>query len=98
MGGKLIIRLWREQQHLHICIEDNGVGREEAKRLKSKSATRHKSHGMKITAERVEIVNRIYNVNATVQIEDVTGQNGNVGGTRVSLTLADKKYDSHHSG
>ena len=97
-GGKLIIRLWREQHYLHICIEDNGVGREEAKRQKSKTATRHKSHGMKITAERIEIVNRIYDVNATVRIEDVAGHNGHVGGTRVSLTLADKKYDSHYSG
>lgn len=98
LGGKLSIRLWREADQLHINIEDNGVGREEAKRLKSKSATKHKSHGMKITAERIEIVNRIYNVNAKVQIEDLAGQNGSVVGTRVSLTLKDKMYDSNHRG
>jgi sensor histidine kinase YesM len=97
-GGKLCIRLWREGDRLHISIEDNGVGREEANRQKSKSATKHKSHGMKITEERIEIVNRIYNVNAKVQIEDLAGHNGSVGGTKVSLTLQDKMYDSHHSG
>ncbi|HLF62859.1 MAG TPA: histidine kinase [Saprospiraceae bacterium] len=97
-GGKLCIRLWRAEGQLHISIEDNGVGREEARRLKSKSATKQKSHGMKITAERIEIVNRVYNVNASVEIKDLPGENGSVGGTRVSLTLQDKIYDSHHRG
>ena len=96
-GGKLCVSIWRKDDHLNITIEDNGVGREEAKRLKSKSATKHKSHGMKITAERIDIVNRIYNVNATVQIDDLAGHNGTVGGTIVTLTLQDKIYDSHHS-
>jgi sensor histidine kinase YesM len=81
-GGKLSIHIWREGELLSIKIEDNGVGRTEAARLKSKSATKHKSHGLKITAERMEIVNRIYNVNAHVDIEDVKGQNGMAGGTR----------------
>ncbi len=97
-GGKLMIKLWHEQDRLHISIEDNGVGREEAARQKSKSATKHKSHGMKITAERIEIVNRIYNVNATVKIDDLPGQNGTIGGTKVSLTLKDRMYDSYHRG
>jgi ligand-binding sensor domain-containing protein len=97
-GGKLMIRLWREQAKLHVSIEDNGVGREEAKRLNSKSATKHKSHGMKITAERIEIVNRVYHVNATVAIDDLPASDGTVGGTKVSLTLHDKMYDSHNRG
>ena len=97
-GGKLSIRIWREGEVLHINVEDNGVGRTEAARLKSKSATKHKSHGLKITAERMDIVNRIYNVNAHVDIVDLQGQNGSSGGTRVSLTLQDKLYDSHHRG
>jgi LytS/YehU family sensor histidine kinase len=97
-GGKLCVRLWREMDELHVIIEDNGVGREEAKRLKSKSATKHKSHGMKITAERIDIVNRIYNVNAKVQIDDLEGQNGQIKGTKVLLSLQDKMYDSHNRG
>ena len=97
-GGKLIIRIWREKEVLHINVEDNGVGRTEAARLKSKSATKHKSHGLKITAERMEIVNRIYNVNAHVEITDVKGPKGSPGGTLVSLTLQDKLYESVHRG
>lgn len=97
-GGKLWIRLWRDQGELHISIEDNGVGRAEAQRLKSKTATKHKSHGMKITAERIEIVNRIYHVNAKVSIDDLPGKNGIAGGTKVSLTMQPRIYDSHNRG
>lgn len=98
LGGMLQIAIRRKGEELLIVVEDNGVGRAEAARLNSKSATKHKSHGMKITAERIEIVNRIYHINAQVAVEDVAGHNGYVGGTRVSLTLKDKSYEGNHRG
>ena len=97
-GGKLVIRIWRENEVLHINVEDNGVGRREAALRKSKSATKQKSHGLKITAERIDIVNRIYNVDAKIKIDDLTGYNGTATGTKVSLTLKDKLHDSYHRG
>jgi ligand-binding sensor domain-containing protein len=97
-GGKLAIRVWKQSEQLHIEIEDNGVGREEAKRMKSKTATKQKSHGMKITAERMEIVNKIYNVNAGAAITDLKDEKGNDAGTKVLITLQYKMYDSHYSG
>lgn len=96
-GGRIDIKLWKNNDTLYIEIEDNGVGREEAKRLKSKTATRQKSHGMKITAERMEIVNKVYNVNAGVTITDLENEKGNTG-TRVSITLKYRTHDSHYSG
>ncbi|HEV7781584.1 MAG TPA: two-component regulator propeller domain-containing protein [Chitinophagaceae bacterium] len=95
--GRIDIRLWKNNGTLYIEVEDNGVGRDEAKRLKSKTATRHKSHGMKITAERMDIVNKVYNVEAGVTITDLgTGTNNT--GTRVLITLKYRTYDSHYSG
>ncbi len=96
-GGRLDIKIWKNNDKLYIEIEDNGVGRDEAKRLKSKTATRQKSHGMKITAERMEIVNKVYNVDAGVTITDLGKDGGNTG-TRVLLTLKYKTHDSHYSG
>lgn len=95
-GGKISIRIWREQDMLNIKIEDNGVGRAEASRLKSKSAMKHKSHGLKITAERMDIVNKIYNVDARVKIDDLVNGNGGPAGTKVLLTLKDQNHESHH--
>ena len=97
-GGKLDIRLWKNDDKLYIEIEDNGVGRDEAKRLKSKSATLQKSHGMKITAERMDIVNKVYNVNAGVIITDLKDTDQKQNGTRVLITLKYKTHESDHSG
>jgi ligand-binding sensor domain-containing protein len=96
-GGKLDIRLWKNNETLYIEIEDNGVGRDEAKRLKSKTATKQKSHGMKITAERMDIVNKVYNVDAGVTITDLKNA-GDQKGTRVLITLKYQTHDSHYSG
>jgi sensor histidine kinase YesM len=97
-GGKLDIRLWKNDEKLYIEIEDNGVGRDEAKRLKSKTATLQKSHGMKITAERMDIVNKVYNVNAGVIITDLKDTDQKQNGTRVLITLKYKTHDSYNSG
>lgn len=96
-GGKLDIHLWKNNGILYIEIEDNGVGRDEAMRQKSKTATKQKSHGMKITAERIDIVNKVYNVDAGVAITDVKNETGG-NGTRVLITLKYKTNDSHNSG
>ncbi len=96
-GGKLDIRLWKNDDSLYIEIEDNGVGRDEAKRLKSKTATKQKSHGMKITAERMDIVNKVYNVNAGVTITDLKNEANKETGTRVLITLKYKTHDSNNS-
>lgn len=96
-GGSLEIRLWRNDDKLYIEIEDNGVGREEAKRLKSKTATRQKSHGMQITAERMDIVNKVYNINAGVVITDLEDDDQKPAGTRVLITLKYKTHDSDNS-
>jgi sugar lactone lactonase YvrE len=96
-GGKLDIRLWKNDNRLYIEIEDNGVGRDEAKRLKSKTAIKQKSHGMKITAERMDIVNKVYNVNAGVTITDIKDEMTKQAGTRVLITLKYKTHDSNNS-
>jgi streptogramin lyase len=96
-GGRIDIKLWKNNGSFYIEIEDNGVGRDEAKRLKSKTATKQKSHGMKITAERIEVVNKIYNVDAGVTISDLGDKMGN-SGTSVLISFKYKTHDSNNSG
>ncbi len=86
-GGQLIVRVYPWENRLYIEVEDNGVGRKMARELKSKSATLHKSHGMKVTAERIEIINEIYEAEATLRIEDLFSENGKAAGTKVKLSL-----------
>lgn len=85
--GKLTIHIFNKGNALGVVIEDNGVGRAKAAELKSKSATEQKSHGLKITATRIDIINQLYNTKNEVFITDLFDENGKSCGTRVELLL-----------
>jgi ligand-binding sensor domain-containing protein/two-component sensor histidine kinase len=72
---------------LIVTIEDDGIGRDKAAELKSKQVLKKKSYGMQITEDRIAIINRIQNMNATSEIEDLIDENGNATGTRVTLNI-----------
>ena len=91
-GGLLSVNLTQQNGTLEIQIKDNGVGRAAAGALKSKSALQQKSYGMKITAERMSIVNETYHINANTEVKDLFDATGNAVGTEVMLTL-DKIVD-----
>ena len=71
---------------LHVAITDDGIGRELAAELKSKSAT-HQSHGLKVTSERIEMMNKLNSTGAQVHIIDLKDEHGNAAGTRVELII-----------
>ena len=85
--GKLDLTITKENGHLHCVIEDNGIGREAAMAIRSKSATRRKSMGMQITSDRIVMINKLYNTEATVNITDMKDKNGDPAGTRVNLEI-----------
>jgi tetratricopeptide (TPR) repeat protein len=66
---------------LQITITDNGIGRAAAAALKSKSATHQKSFGLKMTSERIDLINQLYKTNTQVRIEDLEA------GTRVIVEI-----------
>lgn len=85
--GRLDLSITRENGSLHCVIEDNGIGREESRRLKSKTATRRKSMGMAITQDRIGMINKLYNAHASVEVTDLKGDDGQPKGTRVELRI-----------
>ena len=85
--GKLELSLRKRNGHLICLIEDNGIGRDAAKKLKSKSASRRKSYGMKITSDRLAMLNKIAGADASVQIFDLKNKDESAAGTRVELTI-----------
>lgn len=76
-----------EEKFLKCIITDNGVGREQAELLKSKSAEKQKSMGLKITTERLSLLNNNSNQQTFFTIEDLTDEKGNAIGTRVHLKI-----------
>ena len=76
----------QDEEFLNISISDDGIGREKAAELKSKSAT-HKSHGLKVTSQRIEMMNKLNSTGAHVNINDLHDVHGNATGTKVELII-----------
>jgi two-component system LytT family sensor kinase len=72
---------------LIMDINDNGIGRVASETLQRSGLTAHKTHGIKVTQERLDIVNEVYNAGALVQISDLYNDAGQAAGTHVTLTM-----------
>jgi LytS/YehU family sensor histidine kinase len=89
--GRLDIVLNMEGKVLHCTITDNGIGRQKATEIKSKSAEEKKSLGLKITTERLALLNQEKNAFTSYDIEDLEDETGNATGTRVNLKISYKE-------
>ncbi|HVU55618.1 MAG TPA: histidine kinase [Puia sp.] len=85
--GLLTIELHAEGDLLTCIIQDNGVGRQRAGTLKSKSAQKHKSMGLQITAERLNLLTGNGAPGHYFDIEDLYDEDGRPSGTRVVLKI-----------
>ena len=85
--GKIVIKIRRSDGSIITTIEDNGIGREAAQKIKSKSAASRKSFGMKITKNRLDALNKLANTNASVQLFDLYKEDKTGAGTRVEIVI-----------
>ena len=66
-GGIISVEVTQPNENLlHIKILDDGISREKAAEFKSKSATINQSFGMKVTNERIKLINQLYNSSTKV--------------------------------
>lgn len=77
----------QSESMLQCVIEDNGVGREKARELRSKSATTKKSLGMKLTEDRLSLMNKHAELNASIEIIDLYTNEKQPAGTKVLLRI-----------
>ncbi|MFI5130188.1 MAG: two-component regulator propeller domain-containing protein [Chitinophagales bacterium] len=84
--GLLDISLESDNGTLSCYITDNGIGRKQAETLKSKSAEKQKSMGMRITAERLALLNKD-DEQTIFYIEDLVDTEGRAAGTKVTLKI-----------
>jgi len=90
--GRLSITINTADNALTCIIQDNGIGRRNAGLLKSKSAEKHKSMGLEITAERLALMTGKDGSGHSFAIQDLYDEDGKPAGTRVILTVR----ISHH--
>ncbi len=85
--GQLDIEVFEEDDHLYFKIKDNGIGREKAAALASKSATKHKSMGLRITANRIAIMQNTETMLSPVTFNDLINTDGSAAGTEVVIKM-----------
>ena len=86
-GGTIVVSFACQDNNLEITVTDNGVGRAKAAALRSKSVTAHKSFGMSITHQRIELINQMYKTNMSVIVNDLHDGQGNATGTEIRINI-----------
>jgi ligand-binding sensor domain-containing protein len=84
--GKISIHLQKQTDCILCTIEDDGIGRERSNEFKKNRVQQHKSMGMSITQERLDILNSSLNQNLNAQIMDLY-ENGAPAGTKVQIMI-----------
>jgi ligand-binding sensor domain-containing protein len=86
--GHLLIEILKEEDFLIFRIIDDGIGRQKAAELKSKSASTHKSMGMKITADRISNMKQKHPNQNYIRITDLVLADGTPAGTSVEIKIS----------
>jgi two-component system LytT family sensor kinase len=85
--GQLIIKFTQVASDMLECvIEDNGIGIEQSKALRT-LPKHHQSSGMEISFNRAELLNKMYNTGIHIEIIDKSGQNFTESGTIVKVLI-----------
>ena len=86
-NGHLEIDIAEQNNDLIIRIKDDGIGRKQSAAMTSKSATKHKSMGLKITADRIAMMQHSANNNSPVIVNDLVHADGTAAGTEVVIKI-----------
>lgn len=81
--GVLRIAVGYDGDRLLFEVEDNGIGRAAAIRLRNQNFPKHRSMGTELTEERLSLINERGNV--SFQFIDLVDGGGNAAGTRVKV-------------
>jgi LytS/YehU family sensor histidine kinase len=87
MDRKLEIRFRKMHHSLVIEIEDNGIGRQLSQLLKLQNAPERKSFGLRLSADRLKIMNAYIGHKALIETEDLYSMSGQPTGTRVKIKI-----------
>ena len=90
--GHLKIELKLLGNYIFCVIQDDGIGREASANIKMQSGIIHKSTGMLITQERLNILNSKNKDKISVKIIDLYDEFGEAKGTRIELMIIYKEF------
>lgn len=86
--GHLLIKIDMDKTHIICTVIDTGIGRKRSMQLKEKSGKKeHVSMGMRITRDRLAVLNNIHNSNLSVNITDLVTEEKEPQGTKIEIFI-----------
>ncbi len=85
--GHLAIYIDDNDGIVTCTIEDDGIGREVAAKLSRGKEKKKKSLGTKITKDRLDYIQQMYDIKTVVEIKDLINMDGSAAGTRVVIKI-----------
>ena len=88
-GAKIIDLHFEKEtnQYLKITIEDNGIGRKKSTEIKKNKMHRKESIGIKLTEERLSNFTKEFQLDYTLNYDDLYDEKNNASGTKVILKI-----------
>jgi ligand-binding sensor domain-containing protein len=83
---KISVSVALKDDYLYMSVEDNGIGREAARKIKMLGHARKGGMGMRLTSDRLRLLHKIYGQEVQVIVEDLS-ENGKPAGTKVVIKL-----------
>jgi Histidine kinase len=84
---KICLKVMLKDNMIHYIIEDNGIGRQQSRIYNELNKPFHKSVGMKLTQDRINIFNGVAGPADTVIITDLFDEENKPAGTRIEFAI-----------
>jgi hypothetical protein len=84
---KICLQVRLNNNMIHYIIEDNGIGRNQSRIYNQLNKPFHKSVGMKLTQDRINIFNRDAGSSGSVKIIDLLDEENKPAGTRIEFVI-----------
>ncbi len=81
------VSLHQDNDFLTIIIEDNGIGLQKSFEIKSRKRIKEPGFGIRLSHERLELLNRIYRSNLSFSIEEMYDSKDKSIGTKVRICV-----------
>lgn len=76
--GVLLVDVAAAEDHILVTVQDNGIGRDRSKELKTKNQNQYRSTGLRNAQERIQLINQLYGKSYELSVENAH-DDGDVG-------------------
>jgi ligand-binding sensor domain-containing protein len=83
--GLVQLKFMQTEKELVSIVQDNGIGRQKAGEFKSQIRIEYQSRGMKLTEERINLLNKHQEEKIRIEVIDLLHDNGKPAGTKIII-------------